>query len=361
MPLKTRVARFRSRVPVPRQFAWDSFTGPGMFDRLSPPWQNVETISVEGSVRPGDRRIMRLRAGPLSVIWEAVHEDFEEGRLFSDRQVRGPFASWRHRHAFQEDGKVACIIEDEVSLALPLGFVAHSPGMPIAGREMRRLFRYRHFTAFHDLREHYALRDYPRRRVSMVGGPPDVVQQLSSYLQIGGHSIAPSTVAVAPDGVLIELAGDMVAGLQARIRGGADGTIELPIPEQHVLSGMILDGLNASKMRRIQSASSGPGGALLWSTVDDFIAAVHRAVLGLQNSERVFVAHPRAISTSELAFMLGAPMFRATRLLCPSSSDESISTAIGGSGALPVPGVERETRSRYRAANKALQVMSGKG
>jgi ligand-binding SRPBCC domain-containing protein len=74
----------------------------------------------------------------------AEHQDFEEGRYFSDVQVSGPFAYWKHTHTFEPDGPDACTLEDKVEYALPFGLL----GRWVAGRYVRhtleKMFEHRH-------------------------------------------------------------------------------------------------------------------------------------------------------------------------------------------------------------------------
>ncbi len=41
---------------------------------------------------------MNIRLGPIPLRWVAEHTEYEPGRLFADRQVSGPFASWYASH-----------------------------------------------------------------------------------------------------------------------------------------------------------------------------------------------------------------------------------------------------------------------
>jgi ligand-binding SRPBCC domain-containing protein len=74
----------------------------------------------------------------------AEHQDYEVGYYFSDLQVSGPFAYWKHTHTFIPDGPASSVLEDRVEYALPLGFL----GRWVAGAHVRnrllKLFEYRH-------------------------------------------------------------------------------------------------------------------------------------------------------------------------------------------------------------------------
>jgi ligand-binding SRPBCC domain-containing protein len=119
---------------------------PGALERLMPPWETSERVEGGESIRPGSRVVLRVKLGPFWMRWIAEHTEYEAGRLFADRQVRGPFARWYHRHLFLDDGAGGTILRDEVEYEPPLGWL----GRRLAGRfldeKLRRLFAYRHET-----------------------------------------------------------------------------------------------------------------------------------------------------------------------------------------------------------------------
>lgn len=139
----------RTRFPVSAEqlFAWHA--EPTALERLSPPWEHARVVRRTGTIRDiGSRVEIQVRIGPIWRTWISEHTAYEEGRMFRDIQIKGPFASWQHMHSFEPDGPSACYLEDRVEYALPLGAL----GRLVAGRYIRRkldrLFTYRHeFTA----------------------------------------------------------------------------------------------------------------------------------------------------------------------------------------------------------------------
>jgi ligand-binding SRPBCC domain-containing protein len=135
----------RSRFPISAQrlFAWHA--EPAALERLIPPWEHARVIRRTGTLREiGSRVEIRLRMGPVWRTWISEHTACEEGHMFRDFQIKGPFAFWRHTHSFEPDGPAACYLEDRVEYALPMGAL----GRMVAGRFVRRklelLFSYRH-------------------------------------------------------------------------------------------------------------------------------------------------------------------------------------------------------------------------
>jgi uncharacterized protein len=142
MKTKTLVHRSRIEAPAAAVYAWHAL--PDALDRLTPPGEHVEVIEKTGGIEPGARVVLRVGRWPFRRRWVAVHGDREEGRYFSDVQLSGPFAYWKHVHSFEPDGPSACFLEDRVEYALPFGIL----GDRLAGKYVRKklsdLFNYRH-------------------------------------------------------------------------------------------------------------------------------------------------------------------------------------------------------------------------
>ena len=118
---------------------------PGAFDRLVPPWQDVEVVDRPEKLEPGARLTMQINfLGPFGVQWVAEHRDFVEGRQFVDVQIEGPFRSWRHLHRFEPIESGRSVLHDEIEYELPLGSLGNLFGGSIARRQLERMFEYRH-------------------------------------------------------------------------------------------------------------------------------------------------------------------------------------------------------------------------
>ena len=64
--------------------------------------------------------------------------------MFADRMVRGPFASWLHKHVVTPRGPEESLLTDDIEYELPLGPVGRLFGGPIARAGLDRLFAFRH-------------------------------------------------------------------------------------------------------------------------------------------------------------------------------------------------------------------------
>lgn len=132
-----------SIIHAPVETVFEFHQRPGAVLDLTPPWERLEIVSSDGSLEPGSRTVFRMRFGPFSRMWVAEHTEYERNRLFADRQVRGPFAYWYHRHVF-EPSNGSTVYRDEVEYSLPGGWIGRLLAGAAIRRRLERMFEYRH-------------------------------------------------------------------------------------------------------------------------------------------------------------------------------------------------------------------------
>jgi ligand-binding SRPBCC domain-containing protein len=89
--------RFRVRAPLAAVAAFHSRAS--SMPAITPPPIIVQVHRAPAVLGEGDEMDFTMWAGPLPMRWVARISDVSE-RGFTDRQVRGPFSSWQHRHSF---------------------------------------------------------------------------------------------------------------------------------------------------------------------------------------------------------------------------------------------------------------------
>jgi len=139
---ETFVHRSRIAASAAAVYAWHAL--PGALERLTPPWEHVKVIEASVGIEKGARVVILMGRWPFQRRWVAEHQEFEAGRYFSDQQVSGPFAYWKHTHAFEPDGPEGCYLEDRVEYALPFGILGKWLGGWYVRRKLEKLFVYRH-------------------------------------------------------------------------------------------------------------------------------------------------------------------------------------------------------------------------
>lgn len=95
-----------------------------------------------GRIGPGET--VTWRARHFGIRWTMTSEiaDFERPARFVDRQVRGPFARFRHEHRFEPDGSSSTRMLDLIEFAAPLGLLGRLVE-PVLRRHLRRLIEER--------------------------------------------------------------------------------------------------------------------------------------------------------------------------------------------------------------------------
>ena len=127
--------------PLDEVFAF--FAQARNLERITPPWLRFEVLTAEPiEMRAGTVIAYRLRLHGIPLRWTARIEDWRDGRGFVDRQIRGPYRLWHHRHEFDPhpDGT---IVRDRVRYALPAWLLGDAAHALLVRRDLRRIFDYR--------------------------------------------------------------------------------------------------------------------------------------------------------------------------------------------------------------------------
>ena len=189
MTARVFVRATRVEAPASELFAWHERAG--AFERLTPPWEPVEVVAREGTIRDGDRTTLRIRVGPLHIRWVAEHRDYVAGRGFRDVQVGGPFRRWEHGHQVTPDGSAASRLEDRIVYELPFSPLSDW----IAGGEIRRtldrMFTYRHEVTRGDLAAHARGKGDGPMDILLTGSTGLIGRTLTAFLSTGGHRVRP--------------------------------------------------------------------------------------------------------------------------------------------------------------------------
>lgn len=128
--------------PLPDVF--DFFAEAHNLERITPPWLSFTVLTPEPiEMRVGAQIDYRLRVHGIPLRWTSRIEDWEPGRSFVDRQLRGPYGLWHHRHTFAEHGQ-GTVVRDEVDYAMPFGAVGDLAHPLFVRRDLERIFAYRH-------------------------------------------------------------------------------------------------------------------------------------------------------------------------------------------------------------------------
>jgi uncharacterized protein len=184
---------FVTELDFSSQEVFDYHAASGALKRLIPPWEKISIRRSDESLVPGSEVLLGMKIGPFQQSWLAKHERFEPPRLFSDRQVHGPFASWCHVHHFDELGPERCRITDRIEYKLPFGAVGKL-GKGFVESKLRAVFAYRHRITRDDLNFHRALVEcdpsnaYPKK-FAITGSHGMIGSEIVRLLRVLGHSV----------------------------------------------------------------------------------------------------------------------------------------------------------------------------
>jgi ligand-binding SRPBCC domain-containing protein len=144
MDMEVHLLEREQLVAAPLPDVFEFFSAARNLERITPPWLRFEVLTPEPiRMEPGTRIRYRLRLHAIPVGWVSRIDEWERDRGFVDRQVRGPYRLWHHRHDFERrDG--ATLVRDRVHYALPFGPLGRLAHALIVRRDLERIFDYRH-------------------------------------------------------------------------------------------------------------------------------------------------------------------------------------------------------------------------
>ena len=141
-------------------YAWHD--RPGALERLIPPWQEAQVLKRSGGLGRGGKTTIRMRIAAITFTIKAEHLQAIPGEMFEERQTKGPFSLWHHRHLFQNEENGATM-EDLVQYRLPAHDFLPNLVHRAVRKELVRTFRYRHEILRHDLERHQEYSSPPLR------------------------------------------------------------------------------------------------------------------------------------------------------------------------------------------------------
>lgn len=161
---------YESWLPFPIEQTFAFFADPRNLPPLMPSWQQarIDEMSLTPARVPFDAQTLKTPAAgegslitislrpvpllPLRIRWVArINEvrwidEVQRSASFTDVQLSGPFAYWRHRHALRAEsrnGEEVTLLHDEVHYLPPMGVVGRVLGRPFFEMQLRSVFRYR--------------------------------------------------------------------------------------------------------------------------------------------------------------------------------------------------------------------------
>jgi len=131
------------RVARPVRDVFRFFAEARNLERITPPWLGFEVLGTRSAdMGAGTVIEYRLRLHAIPLRWTSRIDEWSEDRGFVDRQVKGPYRLWHHRHEFVADGE-GTLVRDTVRYALPFGPAGELAHAAFVRRDLERIFAFR--------------------------------------------------------------------------------------------------------------------------------------------------------------------------------------------------------------------------
>ena len=136
--------RFETRMEIamPPEEVFPFFASPENLQRITPPELRFEILTpLNMEMRQGTIIEYRLRLEGIPFRWRTEISEWDAPRSFTDRQLRGPYHTWIHRHTF-EAIETGTLMKDRVDYRLPFWPLGEWT-LPVVRRKVLRIFAYR--------------------------------------------------------------------------------------------------------------------------------------------------------------------------------------------------------------------------
>ena len=151
LPMRTYYLKTQQFLPITMASAWEFFSSPRNLALITPKCLNFEIIARDEKMFKGQVIHYKITVLPLiRMHWETEITEVIDQQCFTDKQRKGPYARWIHKHTFMEV-KGGVEMHDELEYAMPFGPLGIFANFLYVGREVKTIFDYR----FHVLNERF--------------------------------------------------------------------------------------------------------------------------------------------------------------------------------------------------------------
>ncbi len=131
-------------VQRPINKVFDFFADPANLERITPPQLGFRILTERPiSVAEGTLIDYVLRRRGVPVKWRTEISVWRPPHEFIDRQLKGPYKQWIHRHTFEDIDGSTTLMKDEIRYRLPFepfGDLGHF----LVKKELNFIFDFRH-------------------------------------------------------------------------------------------------------------------------------------------------------------------------------------------------------------------------
>jgi len=141
--MRTHVFETEQILGAPLGRVFEFFSDAGNLEAITPAFLRFRIVTPRPiEMREGARILYRLSLHGFPMEWLTRIDEWRPGRSFVDRQLRGPYALWVHRHTFEPDPR-GTLVRDRVEYALPLDPLSRPAHALFVRPQVERIFAHR--------------------------------------------------------------------------------------------------------------------------------------------------------------------------------------------------------------------------
>jgi ligand-binding SRPBCC domain-containing protein len=138
--------RFKQRIPISLEEAWDFFSSPLNLAKITP---KEMSFTVTSRLTPDEKMyagmIITYKVSPIKGIklnWMTEITHVKEHEYFVDEQRFGPYQFWHHQHHFKKvEGGVE--MNDILTYGIPVGILGRVANGIFVANKLQQIFKYR--------------------------------------------------------------------------------------------------------------------------------------------------------------------------------------------------------------------------
>jgi ligand-binding SRPBCC domain-containing protein len=141
--MRTYLLKRELWIARPRDDVFEFFSNAANLEQLTPPWLNFRMLTPTPlEIKVGARIDYQIRWRVVPIKWRSEIVEWDPPQRFTDLQLQGPYALWRHTHSFYEAHGGTRVV-DKVQYALPLGLIGNVMHELKVRRDLETIFDYR--------------------------------------------------------------------------------------------------------------------------------------------------------------------------------------------------------------------------
>jgi ligand-binding SRPBCC domain-containing protein len=135
--------RFTTEVEVDVQSLYDFHIDTNNLPKITPPWINVQIISLELPLHQGSELELDITRFGIRQRWKMQIAELKRPELVCDQAIKSPFASFTHHHRFEAIDGTKSRLCDELAFSLPF-YPFSLIALPFVKHDIHKMFAYRH-------------------------------------------------------------------------------------------------------------------------------------------------------------------------------------------------------------------------